>query len=622
MSDHHIFSGALPLSQTQNLSSNVRSSWLRCLNDHGLDPHRMPKPHVLTNPEVQDVTAPIEDLIALASPEIRRLFNRLAGDGCLVSLASASGVNLLYRCDYDLADMMESFGVVPGAIWSERNQGTNGIGTCIHTKQAVSIVASDHFDDKLKALSCTDAPVFGPGGRLECVINATTDRPTSHHVQRLVRGIVVRSACRIENTYFIKRYPEARILRLANEIDFIDLASEARLAIDDDDRIIDATSKVGDILTVGLEDLVGRSFYEIFAADRQLENYGTPKALGPGLSQQSRIYALFEESAAVRSVVSRADVAEQQFRKVQGARFDGVFFDHPILATRIPAALRLVRAGAPILLSGEPGVGKEKIARMIFEESEYVNFTVIRCRVDGDKALSEVLSDPGFEGVLYVEDVEYLLPQSQHRLFWQLFGDRTATRVCGEDDDGRRLAVIASCTSLASGWSDSSSLDRQLFDAFGGVTISVPPLRAYPNIDDVIEKVFEIEFRRNNRGLMLSTKVREILRNHLWTGNLGELERVARFTCALCDSGTVEVHHLPEMFNLEQDVLGGNPSGTKPAEAMLHTALRHNNWNVSKTARYLGISRATLYRKMNEAGITRPSVPQSPQAEPAANKKS
>ena len=166
MPNDNILNDALPSSETRHLGDDIRSSWIRCLSDHHLEPNTVPDPHVLTRPEIQDATAPIEELIAVASPEIQRLFDRLAGDGYLVSVGSTEGVNLIFRSDYDLAGHMEPFGIVPGAIWSEQNQGTNGMGTCIQTQNPVSVVESDHFDSKVKSLTCTDAPVFGPGGKL------------------------------------------------------------------------------------------------------------------------------------------------------------------------------------------------------------------------------------------------------------------------------------------------------------------------------------------------------------------------------------------------------------------------------------------------------------------------
>jgi transcriptional regulator of acetoin/glycerol metabolism len=170
--------------------------------------------------------------------------------------------------------------------------------------------------------------------------------------------------------------------------------------------------------------------------------------------------------------------------------------------------------------------------------------------------------------------------------------------------------VVASTMTLGSHWNESSSLDQQLFNAFGGTTILVPPIRDYPNIEVVIQKTFEQAFQIHNRSeLSLSVQAREVLRNHLWVGNISEIEGVARHCCAVCSGNEVNVSDLPAIFqdgqaNQEDSLILNGHSGI--SQSTLQSALTHNNWNASKTARFLGISRATLYRKMNEAGIERP----------------
>ena len=91
MPEEHLPTVSTPMS-VSNVVGHIRSSWTRCENDYGLVPDAVPKPQVLTRGELQDAAAPIENLIALASPELQRLFDRLVGHGYLVSLVTMDGV--------------------------------------------------------------------------------------------------------------------------------------------------------------------------------------------------------------------------------------------------------------------------------------------------------------------------------------------------------------------------------------------------------------------------------------------------------------------------------------------------------------------------------------------------
>lgn len=278
----------------ESFQKTIRSSWKRCVHQYGLNPGKVPKPTVLTRAEFQRQTDPIEEFVALAGPEVRRLFHRMNGAGYLTSVATASGTIILNQGEHDLNGVTKSIGLIPGSVWSEAEKGTNGIGTCIYTQQTVSVMSNEHFDETLKTMTCAVTPVFGPNGQLQCLISTATDRPSDDRVERLIRGALIHSAHRIENAYFTHYHRGARIVRIADDIDFVDGASEACLAIDGNDNIVDATSNLAELLVVGRDEVVGRTFSETFAANRQLESFVTPKALGPGLGKNSCVYARYE----------------------------------------------------------------------------------------------------------------------------------------------------------------------------------------------------------------------------------------------------------------------------------------------------------------------------------------
>ncbi len=90
---------------------------------------------------------------------------------------------------------------------------------------------------------------------------------------------------------------------------------------------------------------------------------------------------------------------------------------------------------------------------------------------------------------------------------------------------------------------------------------------------------------------------RLLLTHYHWPGNLRELRNTLRHAVALADGKQVGLEHLPE--NIVDKIARKDLTARSQSEASkIEAALRYNRGNVSLTARYLGVSRATLYRKI------------------------
>ena len=90
-----------------------------------------------------------------------------------------------------------------------------------------------------------------------------------------------------------------------------------------------------------------------------------------------------------------------------------------------------------------------------------------------------------------------------------------------------------------------------------------------------------------------------------WPGNIRELEHTMEHAFILCNHTTITVDHLPpELKNLEfnEETTITKKEVTESAQSILE-ALEKTAWNKAKAARLLGISRRTLYRKMEEYKI-------------------
>ena len=161
-------------------------------------------------------------------------FSPSAGVGCSVLLADRDGVVVDRRgapCDDSTFD---GWGLWTGAVWSEKFEGTNGIGTCLVEQRALTIDRDQHFFARNALLSCTTAPIFDEHGELAAAIDVSSCRADlTEGFLRLI-GIVVADAARaIEAENFRLAFPDARIvLAPAGE-----RAGASLVAVDRDDLV-------------------------------------------------------------------------------------------------------------------------------------------------------------------------------------------------------------------------------------------------------------------------------------------------------------------------------------------------------------------------------------------------
>jgi transcriptional regulator of acetoin/glycerol metabolism len=583
----------------------VAESWKRCLADYNLTPDHVPRADVLDYSEMRNLAGSYEELLAVAEPEVEKLFLRLVDSEYLVSLASPQGVMMLFRCDHQFLGDMSKIGVLPGSVWAEERQGTNGVGTCLRSGQSVVIAGKQHYGVATQNLSCITAPVLGQGRTLQGVINVTTARVSDDRTNRVVLDIVERSARRIENRYFGKVFRQSNLLRLFNDVESNDLAEEGRLAIDDDGLIVGASSYVVSLTGLAIEKMVGRSAEEVFEmssplarihpgtsvpvhfADRGLQAIFNPRDL-----KKSRPLSAHEKSLARRNTLSEmfatpmlgSDLSDKEFRI------------DPLMSQALDKAQRLYAAGMPLIVGGETGSGKTCFAEIVVRRclGERRETLFIDCAaVTGQDAENNVFP---FE-LLQRERLCIILDRFEElnepgQIALQNFlenRDRQAAENVG---------IIAITSSDFETVAKSGKIRSSLLHRVKGGTVYIPPLRIHPDLACVINDLVTMESREFGRpDLRLSDEARLVMLNYHWPGNIRELRQAIRHAVVLAEGDRIGLEHLPEDLVSEiarKDLTARSQSQTSRIEA----ALRHNGGNVSLTARYLGVSRATLYRKI------------------------
>jgi transcriptional regulator of acetoin/glycerol metabolism len=120
-----------------------------------------------------------------------------------------------------------------GALWDERHEGTNGIGTCLAEGCPVTVHREEHFRGYNLSLSCSGAPILDPHGSIIAVLDASTANSSdSRLIQRHTMALVNMSAHLISRWNFLNEFSQSWILRFHSRPEFVGLLHEALVAID------------------------------------------------------------------------------------------------------------------------------------------------------------------------------------------------------------------------------------------------------------------------------------------------------------------------------------------------------------------------------------------------------
>ncbi|MBK8335619.1 MAG: sigma-54-dependent Fis family transcriptional regulator [Sterolibacteriaceae bacterium] len=618
-------------------------SWVRCVNDYGLDPTRSLDPRTVSAEDLRIRTERLGELVPCGKLEMANLYQQLADSQSAVVLTDSDGVVVCLVGDPGFTRAAARHGMVEGAIWSEEEQGTNGMGTCLKERSPIVIHRAQHFLARNTNLTCTAAPIFDSQGNLAAVLDLSSQ---SRLAQQHSTVLVSMAAQMIENRTFLAEHKQAYIVRFHSRPEFVYTLHEGELAMSAEGKVIAANrgalfqlgfgghdeivgADVGTLFNTSLPDLISRCVKSSF---HPVPLYGA--------RQGSRFFAVAQQPARLvqpfRDAVERhaARRSATGSTQVLDNRLQDLEFGDERMASNVRCAMRVLNRNIPILLIGETGSGKEVFSKAMHAASSRAGgpFVAVNCASIPDTLIESELfgyksgaftgaSREGRRGkiiqanggTLFLDEIGDMPLHLQARLL-RVLEEREVVPLGSEMPIPVNVQLISATHRNLQDMLASGEFREDLYYRLQGISITLPPLRVRKDKPQLIERALGDECE-SGRVVRIDAAAMRVLENYAWPGNLRQLRNVIRTALALCDSDQITVKDLPAELLLGVECqIPPNQSVAAPAdsglnslesaerEALLQVLERHR-WNITSLAQELDTSRNTIYRKMKRLNI-------------------
>ncbi len=357
--------------------------------------------------------------------------------------------------------------------------------------------------------------------------------------------------------------------------------------------------------------------------------FGKVETAVEGLKSGAFDYILkpWENKKLLESVKQAVDKSRKEQRKVKDVVVNDEFFvgNSEIIKKAYSLADKVAKTDANVLILGENGTGKFVLAHHIYSQSERksapfvavdlgsLNSNIFESELFGyaKGAFTDAKMDtPGrFEmaqnGTIFLDEIGNVPLHLQSKLL-QVIQTKTVTRL-GETKARPLNVRIITATNLNLKLEvEDKNFREDLYYRINTMEIVLPPLRER-NEDKIplAEYLLEKMSRKYGRdAVSFDKKVFEQIERHAWKGNIREMENKIERAIILCENNRITVSDLDLDEITTYDENSDDIQLSTVEKATVEKALLKNNNNISKTAEELGLSRGSLYRRLEKYNIS------------------
>ena len=339
-----------------------------------------------------------------------------------------------------------------------------------------------------------------------------------------------------------------------------------------------------------------------------------------------------EREKSVPGLLKRLEKDVREFISWQYSRerfeFSGIIGRSRKLQGVLETIARVSETDVTVLIEGESGTGKELVARAIHKNSPRSNqpFIVVNCAAISETLLeSELfgyvkgaftgattqkkgLFEEADQGTIFLDEIAEMSPATQANIL-RVIQEGEVRRVGSTQTIKVDVRVIAATNKNLKTLVAEHKFREDLYYRLKVMHIVVPPLRdRQEDIPDLAEYFVEKYSQKNGKHILgITEEASTLLQLYPWPGNVRELENAMERAVIMTIGQHITPTDLPQEIQFFPEKLQNNaslwPSLYDIEKQHILKTLEYVDWNLGKATEMLGISRATLWRKLKDYGI-------------------
>lgn len=589
-------------------------------------------------------------LIDNAKPLMENLYKIVGDIGLIVRLTDVDGIVMECIHDDEMFNQFSNLNIFKGCNVSEEIIGTNAIGTSIKIGKPVQVLGAEHYCRQYHSWNSSACPIKNEKDEILGILSVTG---IFEKVHPHTLGMVVAAAEAIENQ--LKLNLSNRQLTIANKHlhAIMESISEGLICTDKKGVVTDINRFARRKLQINENEIIGKNIDTIIDQKHKIEMNKVIKSGEKYYEQEisflirrkkkilclimtspiidisteaiEGIVLVFREAKAVHNLVNKIIGAEAPFS------FEDIIGTSNAIRNAIKVASKAAESETTILLKGESGTGKELFAQSIHNISNRRNRPFICLNVGAiprELVASELFGyvegaftgarrggHPGkFEladgGTIFLDEIGDMPLDVQVNLL-RVLESREIVRLGGHDVTRVNVRVIAATHKNLEEAVSRGNFREDLYYRLNVVPIEIPPLRERKEDIRILVDYFlgRISARMGKEFNEISKSFYSSLADYRWPGNVRELQNIIHQVLNLLeDEKVLTEEHLPKHIkNIDIDTLESikyKLLTLKDIEKLtIQRTIKQLEGNLTQTAKTLGISRSSLYRKMEQYNI-------------------
>jgi transcriptional regulator of acetoin/glycerol metabolism len=611
-------------------ANTVVASWLRS-QKLGINPGGRAAPLAARGDAMEALRVRHAELLGAASDVFARSAELLLGSGSLMLLTNPEGIVLDTIGDHQTLDDGQDIHLMPGGDWREHTVGTNGIGTALATGRPAQVHAAEHFCEGIKAWTCAAAPIFEPEtGRVLGVVDISGPPAT---YQRNNLSLAVATARQIEMVLSHRMSLERMQLLEACLAHASGADRGGLVVLDRHGRLVHSSGRTPELVALGhrLPGLAEGAAIDDWPAQLpqplRADWFSVVRREGRTIGAVLRIPPVQMSAGARPAPVTVAAGPDP---------FAAILWRSGSMERVVAKARRLAGKRVPVLIEGETGVGKELFARALHgDPAEGRPFIVFNCgAVVKDLLASELFGhvrgaftgalaggaagrfEQAHGGTLCLDEIGEM-PLELQSFLLRVLEEGVIYRLGSGQPHAVDVRLIAMTNRHLRDEVAAGRFRRDLYHRLSVTSIQPPPLRERERDIDLLVAVFnrQLAVRHGVRERQFGEAVMAKLQGYAWPGNVRELRNVVESLLLMAEGEAVTEEEIAALLEAAPQGAGGvadprlaaaGPAASlEDAErATIAQAIGRSHANLAEAARSLGISRSTLYRKMERYRLT------------------